>query len=64
MAGKNIKVLLVEDNPGDVFLLQEFLKEVTTVVVDLMPVEQLSEAINYLAKEIFDVILLDPLAAR
>ncbi|MEH2349324.1 MAG: response regulator [Nostoc sp.] len=59
MAGKNIKVLLVEDNPGDVFLLQEFLKEVTTVVVDLMPVEQLSEAINYLAKEIFDVILLD-----
>ncbi|MEH2309266.1 hybrid sensor histidine kinase/response regulator [Nostoc sp.] len=59
MAGKNIKVLLVEDNPGDVFLLQEFLKEVTTVVVDLKPVERLSEAINYLAKEIFDVILLD-----
>ncbi|MBC1218823.1 response regulator [Nostoc sp. UCD121] len=59
MAGKNIKVLLVEDNPGDVFLLQEFLKEVTTVVVDLIPVERLSEAINYLAKEIFDVILLD-----
>jgi len=59
MAGKNIKVLLVEDNPGDVFLLQEFLKEVTTVVVDLMPVESLSEALNYLAKELFDVILLD-----
>ncbi|HYX16131.1 MAG TPA: response regulator [Nostoc sp.] len=59
MAGKNIKVLLVEDNPGDVFLLQEFLKEVTTVVVDLMPVERLSEALNYLAKELFDVILLD-----
>ncbi|MEH1970029.1 hybrid sensor histidine kinase/response regulator [Nostoc sp.] len=59
MAGKNIKVLLVEDNPGDVFLLQEFLKEVTTIVVDLMFVERLSEALNYLAKEIFDVILLD-----
>ncbi|MEA5622526.1 response regulator [Nostoc sp. UHCC 0251] len=59
MAGKHIKVLLVEDNPGDVFLLQEFLKEVTTVVVDLMPVEKLSEALNYLASEIFDVILLD-----
>ncbi|MCC5644143.1 response regulator [Nostoc sp. CHAB 5824] len=59
MAGKNIKVLLVEDNPGDVFLLQEFLKEVTTVVVDLIPVEKLSEALIYLAKEIFDVILLD-----
>ena len=59
MAGENIKVLLVEDNPGDVFLLQEFLKEVTTAVVDLMPVERLSEALNYLANEIFDVILLD-----
>ena len=59
MAGKNIKVLLVEDNPGDVFLLQEFLKEVTTVVVDLIRVVRLSEAFDYLAKEIFDVILLD-----
>ena len=59
MAGKNIKVLLVEDNPGDVFLLQEFLKEVTTVVVDLMPVEKLSEGLNYLASEVFDLILLD-----
>ncbi|MFW9257471.1 response regulator [Nostoc sp. CALU 546] len=59
MAGKNIKVLLVEDNPGDVFLLQELLKEVSTVVVELMPVERLSEALNYLAKEVFDVILLD-----
>jgi PAS domain S-box-containing protein len=59
MAGKNIKVLLVEDNPGDVLLLQELLKEVTTVVVELMPVEQLYQAVNYLTNEIFDVILLD-----
>ncbi|MEH2460545.1 hybrid sensor histidine kinase/response regulator [Nostoc sp.] len=59
MAGKNIKVLLVEDNSGDVFLLQEFLKEVTTVVINLIPVERLSEALNHLANEIFDVILLD-----
>ncbi|MEH2170254.1 MAG: response regulator [Nostoc sp.] len=60
MAGKNIiKVLLVEDNPGDVLLLQELFKEVTTVVVELMPVERLYEAVNYLTNEIFDVILLD-----
>ncbi|MEH2080536.1 MAG: response regulator [Nostoc sp.] len=60
MAGKNIiKVLLVEDNPGDVLLLQELFKEVTTVVVELIPVERLYEAVNYLANEIFDVILLD-----
>lgn len=59
MAGEIIKVLLVEDNPGDVLLLQEFLKEVTTTRVELMPVEWLSQALNYLAKESFDVILLD-----
>jgi PAS domain S-box-containing protein len=59
MAGENLKVLLVEDNPGDIFLLQEFLKEVNTVVIELIPVERLSEALNYLEKETFDVILLD-----
>ncbi|MEH1915332.1 hybrid sensor histidine kinase/response regulator [Nostoc sp.] len=60
MAGENIiKVLLVEDNPGDVLLLQELFKEVTTVVVKLMPVERLYEAVNYLTNETFDVILLD-----
>ncbi|MDZ8261247.1 response regulator [Nostoc sp. ChiQUE01b] len=60
MAGENIiKVLLVEDNPGDVLLLQELFKEVTTVVVELMPVERLLEALNYLTNETFDVILLD-----
>ena len=59
MAGENIKVLLVEDNLGDVFLLQELFKEVTTVVVELMPVERLDEAVNHLRNEIFDVILLD-----
>lgn len=59
MAANNIKVLLVEDNPGDVFLLHELLKEVTTDVVELMPVERLFEALNDLSKEDFDVILLD-----
>ncbi|MEH2259265.1 hybrid sensor histidine kinase/response regulator [Nostoc sp.] len=60
MAGENIiKVLLIEDNPGDVLLLQELFKEVTTVVVELMPVKRLYEAVNYLTNEIFDVILLD-----
>ncbi|WP_373529261.1 response regulator [Nostoc sp.] len=59
MAANNIKVLLVEDNPGDVFLLQELLKEVTTDVVELMPVERLLEALKDLSREDFDVILLD-----
>ncbi|OUL27371.1 response regulator [Nostoc sp. 106C] len=59
MAGEIIKVLLVEDNPGDVLLLQEFLKDVTAAVVELIPVEQLDEALSYLAHESFDVMLLD-----
>ncbi|MBD2448298.1 response regulator [Nostoc sp. FACHB-152] len=59
MAGKLIKVLLVEDNPGDVFLLQELLKEVNTTKVELRPVERLSEALNLLAHDSFDVMLLD-----
>jgi PAS domain S-box-containing protein len=59
MAGEPIKVLLVEDNPGDVFLLQELLKEVNTATVELRPVEQLSEALNLLAHDSFDLMLLD-----
>ncbi|MEA5516891.1 response regulator [Nodularia sp. UHCC 0506] len=59
MAGKSIKVLLVEDNPGDVFLLQELLQEVTTAKVELQPAEQLFEALNFIARDSFDVILLD-----
>lgn len=59
MAGALIKVLLVEDNPGDVFLLQEILQEVTTVQVELQPVEQLSQAFECLAQDSFDVMLLD-----
>jgi PAS domain S-box-containing protein len=59
MAGEMIKVLLVEDNPGDVLLLQEFLKEVTTTVVELMATQQLDEALNCLINQNFDVILLD-----
>ncbi|WP_417063925.1 hypothetical protein [Nodularia spumigena] len=59
MAGNSIKVLLVEDNPGDVFLLQELLQEVTTAKVELQPAEQLFEALECIVRNSFDVILLD-----
>ncbi len=59
MADQPIKVLLVEDNPGDVLLLQEFLSDVTSAKVNLIPVERVEEALNCLEKESFDVILLD-----
>ncbi len=59
MADQALKVLLVEDNPGDVLLIQEFLLDVPGTSVNLIPVEQLLDAINCLGKESFDVILLD-----
>jgi two-component system, cell cycle sensor histidine kinase and response regulator CckA len=54
-----MKVLLVEDNPGDVRLLQEFLLEVPSVQFVLKQVQQLDEALKFLEEENFDVILLD-----
>lgn len=59
MPEQPIKVLLVEDNPGDVRLLQEFLWDVTTAQFELMPVERLDQTLKLLNQESFDVILLD-----
>jgi len=66
MADEIIKVLLVEDNPGDAFLIQELIKEVNTAKVELAAVEQLSQALKILASDTsggcdfgFDVMLLD-----
>ncbi|MBD2343203.1 hybrid sensor histidine kinase/response regulator [Anabaena subtropica] len=64
MADEIIKVLLVEDNPGDVFLIQELIREVHSAKVELQPVERLSEALETLATHTscgshFDVMLLD-----
>ncbi|WP_427159895.1 response regulator [Aliinostoc sp. HNIBRCY26] len=63
MADKHIQVLLVEDNPGDVFLIQELIKEVHTVSVNLHTVEQLSDVFHLVTGDVngsdFDVILLD-----
>jgi signal transduction histidine kinase len=59
MSNKPIKILLVEDNPGDARLLQEALMEAGPAQFELVPVEQLSEALQGLSEKGFDVILLD-----
>ncbi len=59
MVNQTIRILLVEDNPGDVFLLQETLSEITVVQFNVVNVERLSEAEQRLQSDIFDVILLD-----
>jgi len=54
-----IRVLLIEDNPGDVRLIQEIAAEVPGVQFHLVHVERLNDAITYLDTELFDVVLLD-----
>ena len=54
-----IRVLLVEDNPADARLLREVLRDVSSRQFDLIHVERLSEALQRLDQERFDVILLD-----
>jgi len=59
MKERPIRVLLVEDNPGDARLVQETLAEVDTPEFELTHVERLSQARQRLAEEQFDVVLLD-----
>jgi two-component system, cell cycle sensor histidine kinase and response regulator CckA len=59
MAPSAIKILLVEDNPGDVLLLQETLSEITHFELELAHAERLTQALQRLQEETFDVVLLD-----
>jgi two-component system, cell cycle sensor histidine kinase and response regulator CckA len=54
-----LRVLLVEDSPTDRLLLQEMLKTSKSVLFQVTHVEYLSEALQQLAAERFDVVLLD-----
>jgi two-component system, cell cycle sensor histidine kinase and response regulator CckA len=59
MTNQTIKILLVEDNPGDVLLLQETLSEISLITFVVVNVERLSSALKQLQTDVFDVILLD-----
>lgn len=59
MPERQLKVLLVEDNPGDARLLREALREVNVRFLRFDHVEQLSEARDLLKEHSYDVILLD-----
>jgi len=54
-----IKVLLVEDNPGDARLTREMLHEAAGDLFTITHVERLSMALKRLDQETFDAILLD-----
>jgi PAS domain S-box-containing protein len=59
MKKEPIRVLLLEDNPGDARLFREFLHEDSLVKVELDHVERLKTGLEYLAQGKPDVILLD-----
>lgn len=54
-----LRVLLVEDNPGDARLVELLLSEVVTSAFDILRAATLGEAFERLNKNEFDVALLD-----
>ena len=54
-----MRVLLVEDNPGDARLLQESLSEAGDGAFELIHAGRLSEGLEYLCGSEFDIVLLD-----
>ena len=55
----SIKILLVEDNPGDARLLREMLSKQDALDIELTHVSSMSGAENHIAKDAVDIILLD-----
>jgi signal transduction histidine kinase len=54
-----LRVLMVEDNPGDARLLQEELKEVVSTRFEVRHVTRLAEAVEAVGEPGVDVVLLD-----
>jgi signal transduction histidine kinase len=57
--GRPLRLLMVEDNPGDARLLQEELKEVASVRFEVRHVTRLAEAVAAVGEPGVDVVLLD-----
>lgn len=54
-----IRVLLIEDNPGDARLIREVLSDTDNQNIELKWVDQLETGIELITKDAFDVVLLD-----
>ena len=54
-----LKVLLIEDNPGDAFLIKFYLEESTGTNYVLTHAEELATAKEFLSNDKYDILLLD-----
>ncbi len=55
----NLNILLIEDNPGDAFLIKFYLEDSVLKYARLLHAEYLKTAVDLLQHNEFDVILLD-----
>ena len=56
---RNIKILLIEDNPGDAYLIEDHLEEFANFSYEIKNVGTLGEALSIPKEQPFDVILSD-----
>jgi PAS domain S-box-containing protein len=54
-----LKILLIEDNPGDARLIKEVLSEIHSATVEMVHASRLQEGLDKAAEQKFDVVLLD-----
>ncbi|HSO25213.1 MAG TPA: PAS domain S-box protein [Methanobacteriaceae archaeon] len=54
-----INVFLIEDNPGDAYIIKEMLKEIETTQFNLITADSLEKGLNGLKNSKFDILLLD-----
>jgi len=59
MGDSTIRVLLIEDNPGDGRLIEEFLADAHSVHFDLVRADRLSAGLTRLERGEIDIVLLD-----
>jgi len=59
VAYPDVKILLIEDNPGDIRIIKELLQDAVDFKFDLISVDNLLDGLNYLEEKKVDVILLD-----
>ncbi|MEE8046515.1 MAG: ATP-binding protein [Dehalococcoidia bacterium] len=59
MIRRPISILVVEDNPGDARLIQEYLRDSPTILPEITLVSTLAAAVGLLQTKRFDVVLLD-----